>query len=208
MSALQDVLSRVHISEVYTALTGMTLRRTGNDIWRARATWRDGDGFNVSMDDGRNVWHDFVSDEGGGVLDLVARVRGGSRVDALRWLADFAGMPLKDRALSPKDRQRWAREFAEAERTYTEATYFADAAALMAEWALEELSPDDTERAVHTALIARLRISPEAEYRAWLDRDPTWAAALVQAGRERARRLQIALARWIVEGMSGVSGAI
>jgi hypothetical protein len=78
----------------------------------------------------------------------------------------------------------------------------------MAEWALEELPIEHPERATHTALLAALRVSPEAEYRAWLNRDPKWAAALVQAGYERAKRLQTALARWIVAGMPGVAHGI
>jgi 2-oxo-4-hydroxy-4-carboxy--5-ureidoimidazoline (OHCU) decarboxylase len=68
----------------------------------------------------------------------------------------------------------------------------------MAEWALEELSTTNPARALHTALLAALRISPETEYRAWLEHKPELAAALVSAGRARAKRLQVALARYIV----------
>ncbi len=107
--------------------------------------------------------------------------------------------------LSRADRERWAREHAETERIRREAEYFADAAALMAEEALEELSPFDPERAVHTRLLMALRVSTEAEYRAWLEHTPTWAAALVYAGRERERRLQMALAEWIAAGMPEVA---
>jgi hypothetical protein len=108
---------------------------------------------------------------------------------------------------TPADRARWARERAEAERIRGEAAYFADVAALMAEWALDELAPGDPERAIHTCLVMALRVSPEAEYRAWVARDPKWAATLVHAGRERDRRLQVALAHWIVAGMPGVADA-
>jgi hypothetical protein len=106
--------------------------------------------------------------------------------------------------LSRADRARWARERAEAERIRTQAGYFADSAVLMAECALDELSPEDPERARHMRLLMALRVSPEAEYRALLECNPTWAAALVHAGHERAKRLQMALARWIVGGMPGV----
>ena len=85
--------------------------------------------------------------------------------------------------------------------------YTSRTARIEAEEALEVLSPVDPERAIHTRLLMALRISPEAEYRAWLDRDPTWAAALVRAGRERDRRLRMALAEWIASGMPGVSHA-
>jgi hypothetical protein len=99
---------------------------------------------------------------------------------------------------TPGERARLAREYVEAQRIHAEASYFADAVARMAEWALEELPPTDPERAVHAALLAGLRVSPETEYRAWLELNPTWAAALVSAGRKRARRLQMALARYLV----------
>jgi hypothetical protein len=61
----------------------------------------------VSMDDARNVWHDFTTGEGGRMLDLVVRIRGGSRQDALKWVAEFAGHPLKERPLSASERARW-----------------------------------------------------------------------------------------------------
>lgn len=44
------------------------------------------------------------------MIDLVVRVRGGSRPDALRWLADLAGIPLDNRPLSASERARWAAE--------------------------------------------------------------------------------------------------
>jgi hypothetical protein len=71
--------------------------------------WRGGDGFNVSMNDAGGVWHDFVTDEAGGVLALVARIRGGSHYEALMWLADLAGIPLNHRPLSAGQRARWVR---------------------------------------------------------------------------------------------------
>jgi hypothetical protein len=51
-----------------------------------------------------------VDGSGGGVLDLVQRVQGGSRQGALRWTADFAGIPLADHPLSPEERKRWKEE--------------------------------------------------------------------------------------------------
>jgi hypothetical protein len=104
----------------------------------------------------------------------------------------------EDIRLSRADRAHWARARAAADRIRTEAIYFADAARVMAEWALEELSTTNPARALHTALLAALRISPETEYRAWLEHKPELAAALVSAGRARAKRLQVALARYIV----------
>jgi hypothetical protein len=77
----------------------------------------------------------------------------------------------------------------------------------MANWALEELPTESPERAIYVRLLKALRLSPEAEYRVWLAHNPTSAAALVAAGRERERRLQMSLATWIVDGMRGVAHA-
>jgi hypothetical protein len=112
-------------------------------------------------------------------------------------LAERYGVPLNNRVLTNSEKRRYADD----QRIRAEAAYFADAATMEAEWALEALSPVDPERAAHTALLAALRASPEAEYRSWLDHDPKWAAALVHAGRERDRRWQVTLAEWIVAGM-------
>jgi hypothetical protein len=166
--------------------------------FRGQRFWGKPDGYSVSLRDDRGVWRDYVTGDSGGMLDLVVKVRGGSRADALRWVADLAGIAMDDTPLSAADRARWAAERRELERIRREAFYFADAARHMAEWALEELSPTDPERTAHTALLAALRVSPEAEYRDWLARDPQWARALAKAGRARQRRLQVALAEFIV----------
>jgi hypothetical protein len=89
MITLVDVIGRVRISDVWSALGGGQLRRG-----RGQAFWRDGDGFNVSVSDQKGCWYDFVTGDGGGVLALVQRVRGGTRAEALRWIAEFAGVPL------------------------------------------------------------------------------------------------------------------
>lgn len=188
------MLSQIRISDVYNALTGAVPRRTGRDTWRGPAPWRGGESpQSVSGDDGRGVWHDFVTNDGGGVLDLVQRIRGGNRADALRWTADLAGVALDDHR--PRVLRR---DSAGASRVRCDALYFSMAAGMLAEAALEWLPADDPERAVHTALLAALRVSPEAEYRVWLDRDAIWAAALVHSGREHQRRMQTALARYYV----------
>lgn len=96
------IFEQVRISDVYAALTGRKLRRTGVDTWRGQAWWRNGNGLNVRLDDSRGVWKDFVTNEGGGVLALVVRIRGGTRQDALRWVADFAGVPRRHASDIPR----------------------------------------------------------------------------------------------------------
>ena len=194
-----EVLNRVKISDVYQALGGPKLRKM-----RGPAFWRGGDGFNVSLEDSRGLWHDFTTDEGGGLLDLVVQVRGGNRADALRWLADLAGVPMDDTPLSPEDRERWAAERRELERDLPAARYWRRAAVNMGEELLDQLK---------TALLDPMLPQPEigeighvenvlrslqrvdgaglvAEYRWWLEHHPGLTAAMVASAKrlERAQR--------------------
>jgi hypothetical protein len=207
-----EIASRVRISEVYHAQTGIQPRRTGRHTWRAAAPWRGGDSRDsVSGDDSRGVWHDFVTDQGGGVLDLVVQVRGGSRADALRWVADFAGVALDDKPLLPKDHQRWVTERREFERDLPEARYWRRTAVTLAEEASDREKSrvfDPTEGPADlyairniTGMLARLRAMGEvalvAEYHWWRERYPDITWALVQAARRRERAEVQALCRFM-----------
>jgi CHC2 zinc finger len=134
---------------------------------------------------------------------FIEKAQGTDFRGALSYLADRYGVSLNNRVLTHSEK----REYADDQRIREEVVYFADAAALMAEWAIEELPDNHAERFGLTNLLAALRVSPEAEYRAWLTRDPQMAAALVEAGRGRERRLQVALAHWIAAELHGVSDA-
>jgi hypothetical protein len=84
-----SIIDRANITDVWHRLGGGELRNG-----RGRAFWRVGDGLNVSVDCERGLWRDFVSGDGGGVLDLIATVRGGTRADAAKWLeAELGGGP-------------------------------------------------------------------------------------------------------------------
>jgi hypothetical protein len=110
-----DIRSRRR-HEVLALAHELLPRPSGANRYRARAIWRDGDGLNVSLDDSREGWYDFAADEGGGVLDLVQQVRGGTRQEALRWTANLAGIPLTDRPLTWVERERYRLQKAIAER--------------------------------------------------------------------------------------------
>lgn len=199
--AVSDILARVRISEVYRALIGIQPRRIGPDTFRGPAAWRNGDGLNVSLDDCRGVWHDFVSDEGGGVLDLIQRVRGGSRADALRWCADLAGVPLSDEPLTPVERTHWAAERRELERELPTARYWQRAAVSLGEETLVELkaalfdpsmpAPAVNEIADMTGQVALWRrldgTALVKEYHWWLEHHPGITGALVRWAKQRER---------------------
>jgi len=90
------------ISAIWQALGGDTPRRG-----RAPAFYRKGDNPGaVSLNDEKGCWHDFVTGDGGGVLDLVQRVRGGGRREALRWLSELVGVPIEVRSF--RDRKSYA----------------------------------------------------------------------------------------------------
>jgi hypothetical protein len=192
-------LARVKISDVYAALGGPKLRKM-----RGPAFWRGGDGFNVSLDDGRGVWHDFTTDEGGGVLDLVVHVRGGNRADALRWCAGLAGIPLSDEPLSAEDRARWAKERRALERDLPTARCWRRAAVSMAEELLVSLKSalfdptlpqPEIDEIGHVENMMRSLQQQDgaalvAEFGWWLQHHPGLTVAMVASAKrlERAQR--------------------
>jgi hypothetical protein len=111
MSDLSEVLNRVTIGEVWQALGGAESRYN-----RAPAFWRKTRDCNVSLNNFKGTWYDFRDSVGGGILDLVSHVRGGSRADALRWLADTFCIALPDDDQTPAERAEAARRRREAER--------------------------------------------------------------------------------------------
>ncbi|MFN0164984.1 MAG: hypothetical protein ACKV22_01020 [Bryobacteraceae bacterium] len=102
-TSASDIVSRITIKRVAAAL-GLPVRHG-----RTIAVWREGTHYSVSLDDPRGVWYDHVTGDGGGVLDLIVRVQGGTRAEALRWLADYCGVTLDDRTLTAAERCEWAR---------------------------------------------------------------------------------------------------
>jgi DNA primase len=105
-----DIVSQVKITDVAQVL-GVKMDRTRR---RGVATWREGTNFSVSFSDEKNVWHDFVTDEGGGVLDFIQRARGCDRKEALQLLASIAGVPLDHH--TEAERRDYARRMHAAKR--------------------------------------------------------------------------------------------
>ena len=208
---MAEILARVKISEVYFALTGKQPRRVGSDAWRGAAVWRGGDGRNVSLNDTRNVWHDFTANEGGGVLELVARIRGCSRQDSLRWLADFTGIPLDKRPLPPEQRQQWANERRWIERYLPVATLFRRAMVKLVDELLDSLKaalfdptlpwPKLGEIYHVEQLLSRLQRLGGGElvatYLDWATAYPATTAGLVNIARAREKAERRALKEFI-----------
>jgi hypothetical protein len=192
----RDVLANIRIFDVWQALTGEPIRGG-----RVRGIWRDGKSWSVSLNNERGVWHDFVSNEGGGILDLIVRVLGGTRADALRWAAEFAGIPLNNKPLSAADRAQWVQERRALERDLPEARYWRRTAISMAEELSGMLKAGLVDRTLPQPRIgeigdidAMLRgiqrtdgAALVAEFDWWREHYPGMTAAMVRAAKTRER---------------------
>lgn len=207
-AAATDIVGRTSIAEVYRALGGPDLRGG-----RGKAFWRAGDGYNVALNDSKGTWFDHVAGRGGGILDLIVTVRGGTRQDALKWLAEHNGTPLENRLLSRKDRAEYARRVREIERELPAARYWKRAAVLMIEELLHMLKaalvdptlpqPGLTEIEATENMLSRLQRQDGGrlvdEYHWWLERYPGITAALVDAAKRWDRAERRALLAYLGE---------
>lgn len=107
---LDDILTRVQISRI-AEIHGIKLDRTRR---RAVASWREGKNFSISLDDDKNVFHDHVTGDGGGVVAFVQLVRGCDKKQAVEWLANFAGVPLREQTAT--ERRDWGRRMRASRR--------------------------------------------------------------------------------------------
>ena len=94
-----DIIQHVSITRVYDQLHAEhappgTPARKPNPKARGIGFWRLGDGENIKLDDHTGTYFDFARGEGGGILALIQKVRECSKQEALRWLADMAGIPF------------------------------------------------------------------------------------------------------------------
>jgi hypothetical protein len=101
-------LASVPIVDVIRALDGPEPKHG-----RMRRFWDNGDNPTaVSVDPDRNIWKDFVSGEGGGVLDLVRIALNTDKAGALRWL-EAEGF-IEPRETTPAEPAEYARRRTEA----------------------------------------------------------------------------------------------
>lgn len=77
----------------------------GEPIARTRREWRWGRKGSFSLNVEHGTWYDHEAGEGGGVLALVVRERGGSKADAVKWLRERSYLHRNGyRPRSPRDR--------------------------------------------------------------------------------------------------------
>jgi hypothetical protein len=140
-----NIIAASSITAAWCALGGDRPTKFG----RARAFYRDGDNSQaVSLNEAKGCWYDHRDNVGGGVLDLIQRVLGCSRIKALRWLSEFTGIPLEDRKFSPAERRRYGRSLARAEQLARDVADFEHGLELFLRYRANQL------RAVTHALLA------------------------------------------------------
>ena len=177
VSPLRAALARVSILDVWRAAGGGELRNG-----RGRAFWRDSHDFNVVVNIEKNAWFDFVSHEGGGVLNLVCTALKLTSGEAACWLVAFAG--LEDKPMTRAARRERSAAALDAE----DAHLFIVAAETLAEHVLEADSLFNSARADVTALIVDIRREPLAVFRQWRRKHPRLTRALVIGGRRELQR--------------------
>jgi hypothetical protein len=195
---IAEIKRRALVTDVWAALGGPPIRNR-----RSRAWWRDGDKPSVAIyaDEGR--WRDWAANAHGDVIDLVRLVRQCSFADAVRWLADFAGIDISADPVrrNYKPDTGWRADLRDA-------TYWAMAAKPLAEMALAEMPlyrmagepATDPDRGPHTRLLDVIRkgeMTCVEEFRQWRKGNPRLTAAMVRAGRFHNARLQRKW-RWLV----------
>jgi hypothetical protein len=115
-----EIVGSTSITKVWETLGGDRPKHG-----RAPAFYRNGDNPQaVSLDDRKGIWFDHRDHVGGGVLDLVQRVLGCDRGAALRWLAEFTGLPLENRILTLRERREYAQRCTRAQRLAREVSDF------------------------------------------------------------------------------------
>jgi hypothetical protein len=217
-----EIFSRAKISHVFEALTGRQPKPTGKGTFRGVAAWRAGaKGLNVSLDDSRGVWHDFVSGDGGGILCLIMRLRGCSKQDALKWLSEFTGVPLEDKPMSAGEKARYAERQRLIARELPRARDWRRAAIDLCEETLDHLraaffdptlgTPDTYGMRDVTRQLTRLQQMDGAalvdEYVEWCNHSPELTAAMVATAQARELAEMRALREYIAMYMVEASAA-
>ena len=194
LTALQEAVERLRITEVWRACGGEELRHG-----RGRAFWRDARDFNVALDAEKGLWHDFVTDEGGNAVGLVTTALKLTPGEAARWLIELAG--IEDKPLTRAARL----ERHTVEQDIEDAHLFAVAAAAIAEHCLEVDSVFDPARHDLVDLIADLGRDPLGMFRTWRRDYPKLTRGLILSGRRELERREMAGARELREVLNNAA---
>ncbi len=175
------------------------LRQTSARNWSTPCPLHVGKNPNFSINAATGQWRCHSKcNRGGGLLDFEIQLTGADFVSARNTVFSIVGRPIPEpeRRKTAEEWEAEKRARAELDRLHRDSGHFARAAKLIAEAALEQLTPDLPDEAleecaVHTRLIADLREDARAVYIDWRARTPEMTEALRRAGyrseqRERA----------------------
>ena len=184
-----------------------------------RAFWRGGDSWSVVIDDSKGFWFDHRDGVGGGIAQLVVHIRGGSHQDALRWIADFAGVKLDGEPATTEERRARIAErtqHARDKRDIVDARYWRRVLidVIESELTLEKsklFDPNEGEADCslirgYERTLRMLRgseIQKLAEFRRWRSTLPKFTADLVRYG----RALEVAEGRYLDQYLSRLETA-
>jgi hypothetical protein len=196
------IIEQVPITQIWALLGGGKIRHG-----RGQGFYREGaDGWSVSIDNERGRWYDHRDNVGGGKLALIQHIRGGSRGEALKWLADMMGIELDGNTpLSPERRQRYARARHDAPELARVATlWHAERRAELDELKREALERDDMPALMAAAQENHLLtiLAAEGIVRAFFDAKRKWpehTAALIADGERWAELSELAVAALIAQ---------
>jgi hypothetical protein len=93
-----EITSKVECTWLYHELGGPEPRYK-----RYLPFWRQGEHYNVSINNEKGCWFDFSRREGGGKLDLIQKVLDCDKRTALRWLANQLHIDISE-PLTPGER--------------------------------------------------------------------------------------------------------
>ena len=96
-------IARIDFAALMPAVARALLGEPNARMSTARE-FRYGSRGSLSVHLDKGTWHDFETAAGGGVLDLVARERGCSRADALRWLREHGFVDVDPALTRPESR--------------------------------------------------------------------------------------------------------
>jgi hypothetical protein len=159
-------------------------RRSGSGRWTARCPAHQDKTPSLSIReaDGRLLVHFHA---GCAQSDVVAALKSRSLWPESDW--------------TPTQKRDFAKQRARDEADLNLARSFADAAHILAEQTIEEMSPFDPERAALRRLLAALQTDTGIllEFRVWRSAQPKMTRALVAAGRKHQERLEMLVSNYL-----------
>jgi hypothetical protein len=167
---------------LWRALGGGEVR--GSRELKARAFWRNGDGWSVSLNPSRGLWFCHVTGAGGNAVDLVRVALGVGTAEALRWLEE-AGYRQPARRMSAAELAEQRRRREDAQRRRLEVADFRRALDCELDRLKLAAAEADDMAALEQAASLQFRLAqdPEAVFEELMKSDGRRVRWLIEEGR-------------------------